>query len=74
MTFLTAKGMLVSYLALAGVITVVCLFIYGWTEADQWANTWLPALLGPAILVLAYAAAASMGQWRIERQIRMLDG
>ena len=74
MPVLTAKGMLVSYLALAGVITVVCLFIYGWPEADQWADTWLPALLGPAILVLAYAAAARMGQWRIERQIRMLDG
>jgi phosphoglycerol transferase MdoB-like AlkP superfamily enzyme len=70
----TWKGMMVSYVVLTGIITVVCLAIYGWPEASQWANTWLPALLGPAILVAAYAAVARMGQWRIEREIQMLGG
>jgi len=69
MPVLKWRGMLVAYLLLAGSITIVCLLIYGWPEAQDWANTWLPALLGPAILVIAYGAIARLGQWRIERQI-----
>ena len=70
----TWKGAVVSYVVLAGVIVGVCLAIYGWPQAREWANTWLPALAGPAILVLAYAGVARLGQRRIERQIEQLDG
>jgi purine-cytosine permease-like protein len=73
MPVLKWRGMLAAYVLLAGSITVVCLLIYGWPEAQDWTNTWLPALLGPAILVLAYGAIARLGQWRIERQIEELD-
>lgn len=73
MPVLTWKGMAAAYLLLAGVIVTGCLAIYGWPATDQWADTWLPALLGPAILVAAYASVARLGQWRIEREIRMLE-
>jgi phosphoglycerol transferase MdoB-like AlkP superfamily enzyme len=69
----TWKGAVVSYLVLAGVITAVCLAIYGWPKASQWANTWLPTLLGPAILILGYMAVARLGHWRIERQIERMS-
>lgn len=68
----TWKGAVVSYLVLTGVITGVCLAIYGWPRPEVWADTWLPALLGPAILVGAYLSIARLGQWRIERQLEQL--
>jgi hypothetical protein len=69
MPVLTMRGAVVAYLVLAATITTVCLMIYGWPEPAQWADSWLPALLGPALLVGAYMAAARLGRWRIERQI-----
>lgn len=68
----TWKGAVVSYLALTGLITGVCLAIYGWPRPEEWADTWLPALLGPAILIGAYMFIARLGQWRIERQLEQL--
>ena len=68
----TWKGAIVSYLALTGLITAVCLVVYGWPQPKEWANTWLPALLGPALLVGAYMLVARLGQWRIERQLDRL--
>jgi phosphoglycerol transferase MdoB-like AlkP superfamily enzyme len=68
----TWKGAVVSYLALTGLITAVCLAIYGWPQPEEWAVTWLPALLGPALLVGAYMLVARLGQWRIERQLDRL--
>jgi purine-cytosine permease-like protein len=73
MPVLRWRGLLVAYLVLTGAITTGCLLIYGWPAASEWTDTWLPALLGPAILVLAYGAIARLGQRRIERQIRMLE-
>lgn len=73
MPVLKWRGMLVAYGVLAGAITGGCLLIYGWPDPKDWANTWLPALLGPAILVIAYGAIARLGQWRIERQIEGLE-
>jgi hypothetical protein len=69
MPVLTMLGAVVAYLALTAVIVTGCVMIYGWPEAAQWADTWLPALLGPALLVGAYMLVARLGQWRIERQI-----
>lgn len=68
----TWKGAIVSYLVLTTLITGVCLAIYGWPQAAEWAETWLPALLGPALLIGAYMLVARVGQWRIERQLEQL--
>ena len=65
----TLKGAVVAYLILTTSITVGCLAIYGWPEPADWANTWLPSLLGPALIVAAYWLIARLGRWRIERQI-----
>ena len=69
----TWRGALVLYLALASTIAAVCLMIYGWPKPEEWASTWLPTLLGPALLLGAYVLAARLGQWRIERQIERLS-
>lgn len=70
---LTWKGMVTAWAALAGTITVVSLAIHGWPAPQEWAVTWLPALLGPAMLVGAYVLLARLGQWRVEREIRALE-
>lgn len=69
----TWKGAILMYAILAGTITVVCLLIYGWPEAAEWTNTWLPALLGPAILIGAYMLVAYLGHRRIDRQIERMS-
>lgn len=66
---LSWKPALIAYTSLAGLITVVCLLIYGWPAPADWAVTWLPALLGPAIIVGLYALVAYLGQRRVEREI-----
>lgn len=68
----TWKGAVVSYLVLTTVISGVCLAIYGWPQPAEWTDTWLPALLGPALLIGAYILVARVGQWRIERQLEQL--
>jgi peptidoglycan/LPS O-acetylase OafA/YrhL len=65
----TWRGAVVSYLVLTGVIVMVCLLMYSWPPLEEWTSTWLPALLGPAIMIGGYSAVARLGQWRIERQI-----
>ena len=65
----TKKGLLVAYLGLTALIVTVCLAIYGVPPLADWSNTWLPALLGPAILVGAYWLVAILGKRRIDRQI-----
>lgn len=69
MPVLTWRGMLLAYTVLTTTIVTGCLFIYGWPAADEWANTWLPSLLGPAIMIGVYAAVARLGQWNVERQL-----
>lgn len=69
----TWRGALVAYLVLAGVIVSVCLAIYGWPRPEEWTSTWLPGLLGPALLVAGYILVARLGQWRIERQIERIS-
>jgi hypothetical protein len=63
------RGALVAWAGLTAVITAICVPIYGWPRAEEWHNTWLPALLGPGILVGAYVLIARMGQQRVDRQI-----
>jgi len=66
---LSWKPALIAYTGLAGLITVVCLLIYGWPAPADWAVTWLPTLLGPAIIVGLYALVAYLGKRRVEREI-----
>lgn len=68
----TWRGALTAYLMLTFFIVAGCLMIYGWPQPAEWANTWLPVLLGPALLVCGYALVARLGQWRVERQIESL--
>lgn len=70
----TLKGALVAYVILTAIIVAGCLAIYGWPQASEWTNTWLPSLLGPALLIAAYWLIARLGHWRIERQIGKPDG
>lgn len=65
----TWKGAFVSYLVLTLLISGVCLAIYGWPQPAEWTVTWLPAILGPALLIGAYMLVARIGQWRIDRQL-----
>lgn len=70
----TWKGAIFMYVVLVLLIGVVGTIAHGWPTAEQWSTTWLPALLGPAILVGAYTVALRFGHLRTERKIkRMLD-
>ena len=69
---LTWRGALAAYATLTSFVVAGCLVVYGWPQPAEWANTWLPALLGPALIIGAYALVARLGQWRIERQIEKL--
>jgi hypothetical protein len=63
------KPALAAYAALAGLITAVCLLIYGFPAPEEWAVTWLPALLGPALFIGLYAVVAWLGKRRVEAEI-----
>ncbi len=65
----TLKGLVVGYLLLMGVVVGGSLAIHGLPPAEDWANTWLPALLGPALMVGLYYLVAWLGKRRIERRI-----
>ena len=63
----TWKGALICYLVLVLTICGVCLPLYGLPAAEQWASTWLPALLGPALFISAYWLVAFLGERRVEK-------
>jgi hypothetical protein len=63
------RGTIIGYLVLMGMVAGGCLMIYGVPPLSDWKSTWLPALLGPALLVGLYRTVALLGQRRVERQI-----
>ena len=65
----TWKGAVVGYLILMGMVTGGCLLIYGIPPIEDWTNTWLPALTGPAIIIGLYWLIAWLGKRRLDRQI-----
>jgi hypothetical protein len=69
----TWRGAVAAYVLLTFVIVIGCLIVYGVPSAQDWASTWLPAFLGPALLVCGYFVVARLGQWRIERQVKEYD-
>ena len=50
-------------------LSVILSIWFGLPTVDNWQNTILPVLLGPAILVAAYWLVACLGKKRIEREI-----
>ncbi len=67
---LSFKGAILGYLLLAGSVTGGCLLLLGIPEPSDWASTWLPALLGPAILICMYSLVAHLGKRRIEKMMK----
>lgn len=65
----TWRGAIAAYLALTSAVVIVCLAIYGWPEPTAWASTWLPSLLGPALMIGGYALFARLGRWLVERRL-----
>jgi hypothetical protein len=66
---LNLKGALTAYGILVAAVAGISLLIHGVPPLSDWSTTWLPAFLGPAILVGLYALLAWLGKRRIERQI-----
>jgi hypothetical protein len=66
---LTWKGMLAAYLILFALVTGGSILAMGVPAPEDWKNTWLPAFLGPALIVGLYSLVAWLGERRVERQI-----
>lgn len=64
----TIKGAGIAYCILFLLIAIVSIAVHGWPEPSQWATTWLPGLLGPAIIVGFYWSVAWLGR-RKEKSI-----
>ena len=65
----TIKGGIVLYVLLTFMICLVSLLVHGWPAADEWATTWLPALVGPAVLIGGYMFALFLGNWFLDRRM-----
>ncbi len=63
------KGALAAYGVLVALVAGGSLLAFGVPPLSDWSTTWLPAFLGPAILVGLYALLAWLGKRRLERQI-----
>ena len=66
---LSLKGALRLYIAAVLILAVPLVIIYGWPRPVEWANTLLPVLLGPALMVGLYFWVARLGQKRLEKMI-----
>lgn len=63
------KGALAAWAALVVLVAGGSILFMGFPPLSDWAVTWLPAVLGPAILVGLYSLLAWLGKRRIDRQI-----
>ncbi len=57
------------YVALVLVIAIPSALIHGLPTTQNWTTTILPALLGPAIVVVAYWLIAYFGKRRLDKEI-----
>lgn len=64
------KTMIIIYLAFVTFLTIVLSIIYGLPTLDNWKNTILPVLLGPAIIIALYMLFAFLGRRRVEKEIK----
>ena len=67
---LKLRTLLVVYLALVVLLFVMLSIWLGLPDLDNWTDTILPVIVGPAILVGLYGGIAFLGQKRVEREIR----
>jgi len=66
---LSFKKLLIIYICLTIVLAVTLSLWLGMPALDNWQNTILPAVLGPAILVSGYGLIAWLGKKRVEKEI-----
>ncbi|MBI9045121.1 MAG: hypothetical protein JEZ06_11590 [Anaerolineaceae bacterium] len=66
---LSLKKLLVIYAAFVTFLTIVLSIWLGLPTLDNWQNTILPVLLGPAILLGAYWLVAYLGKKRMDKEI-----
>jgi hypothetical protein len=66
---LTWKGMLAAYLVLFALIAGGSILAMGMPAPEEWRTTWLPATVGPALVVGLYSLVAWLGERRVERQM-----
>lgn len=69
----TRSGMAVMYLGLVGLIAGVCLIVHGVPPLAEWHSTYLPAVVGPALLVGLYWFVACLGKRRVEQLMEIDD-
>ena len=70
---LKVRMLLIIYLALVVGLFAVLSIVYGMPTVDNWTNTLLPVIVGPAIMVGLYAGLAYWGQKRIEKEIGTIE-
>ena len=66
---LSIKKLAYIYLGFVVFLTVVLSLWLGLPTLDNWQNTILPVVLGPAIIVFLYWLMAHLGQKRMEKEI-----
>ncbi len=66
---LSVKKLLIIYIGFVIFLTIVLSIWLGLPTLDNWENTILPVLLGPAILLFGYWLMAFLGNRRMEKQI-----
>ncbi len=66
---LSIKKLAYIYLGFVVFLTVVLSIWLGLPTLDNWQNTILPVVLGPAIIVFLYWLMAHLGQKRMEKEI-----
>ncbi|MBN1371027.1 MAG: hypothetical protein JW987_03625 [Anaerolineaceae bacterium] len=63
------RALLGIYAALVMMISIPSALIHGLPTAQNWTSTILPAMLGPAVLVVGYWLIAYFGKRRLDKEI-----
>ena len=66
---LSLRTLVFIYIGLVVVLFVTLSLWLGWPSLDNWQNTILPVVLGPAMLVAGYGLLAHFGNKRIDKEI-----
>ena len=66
---LSFKTLALIYVGFVATLTVILSIWYGPPTLDNWQNTILPVILGPAVLIGFYWLVSYLGKKRLEREI-----
>ena len=66
---LTVKTLVLFYIVLTLFLFIILVLWLGLPDLQNWQNTILPVVVGPAILVFGYGLLAYFGKKRIEKEI-----